>query len=416
MSRKSPASIARQNNALLQTLYQDYMQRFSNRDFDGALVAIRKARKISAAPEIARAEALCLTRLGQYAKAYAIAKPLPAQALGVNYLDLMSELCGYLGRFDEARNYGSRALQKKDEDAAAEPHYQIPNRAPPQVSADNKRQNVIAYTLFGTSPRYCEGAILNCQTADLLLPHWTCRFYCDNTVPDAIRQRLSESGGDVVLLDPATRERIHPLMWRFLVVDDPSVSRFLVRDADSLIGLREQAAVEAWIDSGKWFHLMRDWYTHSELILAGMWGGCTGVFPDMAGEIDTFLKTGTFAASHVDQHFLRKRIWPTIKQSLLSHDSQFVFLNNQPFPFNEDEPIESEYHVGANMGASAIEGEIDAPDGAIVRWTIHDDGGREVCSYRSSIRAKHWRESIPVSYSRKIRNGGWTVKTHLLPS
>ena len=63
------------------------------------------------------------------------------------------------------------------------------------------------------------------------------------------------------------------LMWRFLVLDDHEVDRFLIRDADSLISKREVAAIEAWQQSDKRFHLMRDYFSHTELLLAGMWGG-----------------------------------------------------------------------------------------------------------------------------------------------
>lgn len=61
-------------------------------------------------------------------------------------------------------------------------------------------------------------------------------------------------------------------------MDDPTIKRFLIRDADSIVSHREKAAVDAWLKSDKWFHLMRDNYSHTELILAGMWGGCTGIF------------------------------------------------------------------------------------------------------------------------------------------
>ncbi len=416
MTRKSLDAIARRNTAIIQSLYEDYMKKFSSREYDGALAIIRKARKISAAPEIARAEALCLTRMAKYDKAYALAKTLPADQLGVNYLDLMSELCGHLKRIDEAIHYGELALKRKDQEAAAEPRYAIPAGGPPPFNTSDKTRNIIAYTLFGHSPRYCESSVHNCQTAARIFPHWTCRFYCDETVPENIRQRLRDNGGQIVMVDAQTRERCHPLMWRFLVNDDPTVTRYLIRDADSLLGERELATVEAWIASDKWFHLIRDWYTHSELLLAGLWDGCTGVIPNMADEIDRFIKAGDFAMSHIDQHFLRKRIWPTVKQSLLSHDSHFAFFSNEPFPNGLGLPAQEDHHVGANMGSTSMGSEIKAPDGAIIRWTLLDENGREICSYNSVVRNKQWRENIPASYSEKVRDGLWTVRTELEPA
>jgi ATP synthase protein I len=61
-------------------------------------------------------------------------------------------------------------------------------------------------------------------------------------------------------------------MWRFLALDDPLAHRILFRDADSVISRREAGAVEQWIASGKRFHMMRDWGSHTALILAELWG------------------------------------------------------------------------------------------------------------------------------------------------
>ena len=106
--------------------------------------------------------------------------------------------------------------------------------------------------------------------------------------------------------------------WRFAVMGDPTVTRFLVRDSDSLLSQvstgersyaatvamdvaryvwvlvyscemfllvyllikspivspqREKDAVEAWLTSDLTFHVMRDHQYHTQEILSGMWGG-----------------------------------------------------------------------------------------------------------------------------------------------
>ncbi len=75
------------------------------------------------------------------------------------------------------------------------------------------------------------------------------------------------------------------LFWRFLVEDDPDVDFFLVRDADSVMNIKECAAVEDWLASGKAFHVMRDLPIHAELILAGMWGAHRGNIGNMRQRI-----------------------------------------------------------------------------------------------------------------------------------
>ena len=54
------------------------------------------------------------------------------------------------------------------------------------------------------------------------------------------------------------------------MADDPSVARFLIRDADSRLNLRENAAVHEWIESGYSFHIMRDHTAHFVPINGGM--------------------------------------------------------------------------------------------------------------------------------------------------
>ena len=76
------------------------------------------------------------------------------------------------------------------------------------------------------------------------------------------------------------------LFWRFLVEDDPDVDIYLVRDADSVINVKERWAVADWLNSGKAFHVMRDNPQHSELMLAGMWGAHRGNIGGMRKRIE----------------------------------------------------------------------------------------------------------------------------------
>lgn len=48
------------------------------------------------------------------------------------------------------------------------------------------------------------------------------------------------------------------------------MARFISRDTDSRLGLRESAAVDEWVKSGKMLHTMRDHPVgHTAPILAG---------------------------------------------------------------------------------------------------------------------------------------------------
>ena len=239
-------------------------------------------------------------------------------------------LCG-LGRIDEARGHGTLSLTLKDRQSTRPAHDLSAVRLP--AFADHAvTRNVISFTLYGAAERYCRGAIENAVGRDYIYPGWTCRFYVDASVPADVVRQLTAAGAQIVAVDalPATPFGV---FWRYLVADDPGVDRFLVRDADSVINVRERVAVDEWLASGKHFHVMRDHVQHSELVLAGMWGGVGGALPRMLPAIQAFAADQhRMAGRTADQVFLREILWPTIRQSVFIHDSQFSFGARRDFP------------------------------------------------------------------------------------
>ena len=111
---------------------------------------------------------------------------------------------------------------------------------------------------------------------------------------------------------------------------------FVSRDLDSLFSLREQAAVEEWIESNKVLHIMRDHPAQNEVILGGLWG--TKLTNDkirshwkeswIAALKDKLLWARKDSYGH-DQHFLLKYI--TIQKFL--HKTSYI-----PYP--------RQYHTG----------------------------------------------------------------------
>jgi hypothetical protein len=236
---------------------------------------------------------------------------------------------GHLGQLDQARAHGTLALALKDACARARA-LDLANVPVPAFDPGNPKKNIIAFSLFGTSKRYCAGAVRNVQAARFIYPGWTCRFYVDDSVSQDIRGQLRREGAEVKLVGGLPCGR-YGTFWRFLVADDPSVDRFLIRDCDSVVNVRERVAVDEWVDARLHFHVMRDSYAHSELVLAGLWGGVRAALPPMTKAIVAYAER---FVSHrtLDQCFLREEMWPTIRQSVLAHDSQFAFGNRRDFP------------------------------------------------------------------------------------
>jgi len=278
----------------------------------------------------------------------AIAACEQALALGSdspNVHDCLADTYNRIGRPDRAVAAGKAALEAKDRRfGVGETRPPAPR---PPFNPLNPAENVIAYGLWGNEPRYQAPLLENARIQPHLFPGWTIRVYHDDTVDPGYLRTLASHGVDlhpVALLQGAPPHR--RLLWRFAVIADPAVRRFLIRDADSLLSVKERVAVDAWLQSCYPFHAMRDWFTHTDLLLAGLWGGIGGLLPP----VETLLTRYTawrLEYDHVDQDLLAETVWPLIRDQVLIHDSVFTgCLGSVPFPPYGALP--PGFHVGQN--------------------------------------------------------------------
>jgi GR25 family glycosyltransferase involved in LPS biosynthesis len=273
----------------------------------------------------------------------------------VNAWDGLANALYKIRRWNEAQKAGEESLLRKDRlvvtnlaiASGASGAIDWPNILPQVWDAAQQGMDVIAFSLWGNNPRYLRGAVRNLQEAPLVYPGWVCRFYVDETVPIEFVNLAIELGAQVVQQPPnqSVRQR---LSWRFLVANDPTVRRFLVRDADSVISTREAQAVAEWLESDRWFHVMRDYWTHTDPILAGMWGGRSGLLPELAPLVANY-KSGKLETPNIDQWFLRDRVWPLIRGATLIHDRCFRVLGAKLWP--EPDPA-GDWHVGQDEAAA----------------------------------------------------------------
>ncbi len=386
-------------------------------DHRNALQAARQA--LALAPGHAKVLCdigLCHMRLGELDRAYeAYTQAVKAAPQAENTIDGLAECCGHMGRHDEAGLHGRRALDLKAAQVAGAAGWPLPQTPPPAFSPAQPQRNVVAFSLFGANPRYCETAVLNAQRVPVVLPGFSSRFYLDASVPAGLQDRLVRAGAQVVDMSTQAGRDASPLMWRFLVLDDAGVDRFLLRDADSLVSAREAAAVQQWLQGPQWFHLMRDQSSHSELLLAGMWGGCGGVFRDVAASLVAYTRLPPkLGARLVDQHWLRAHAWPTVRQSLMQHDSAFAWNGALPFPPHA--PVDDQgpdFHVGANIADVRVGADSAKADGDLVQWAVVDETGAEICRYASPCRGGKWQGQLPRPYADALLQGRW--KCRVLP-
>jgi hypothetical protein len=239
---------------------------------------------------------------------------------------------GRAGQMTEARYHGTRCLELKDAAAVGSPVRDLSAVPVPPFDPARPERNIISFSLFGDDERYTRTAILNARAARFLYIGWTCYFYVDDLVPVPVIQALGAEGALVLKVNGLPTNPFGTF-WRFLVADDEEVDRYIVRDADSVLNIRECVAVQEWLASDRHFHVMRDNFDHGELILAGMWGGVRGALPPIGPWAKRYLASRTdLPGRTADQEFLRDQLWPTIRTSVMTHDSQFAFGERRDFP------------------------------------------------------------------------------------
>lgn len=186
-------------------------------------------------------------------------------------------------------------------------------------------KNIVSFCLWGDKPVYVMGAVKNAELVKQFYPEFTSRFYIDkDTVPPNVINLLKTTGSEIVLRD---KGGWHSMFWRFEPAGEDDVDIVLSRDTDCRISGREVQAVREWLKSDKDFHVMRDHPSHDMPILGGLWGARNGVIKHICEEMQSFNKADRY---QIDQQFLKRRIWPVVKNNVWEHDS--CWRKRIPFP------------------------------------------------------------------------------------
>lgn len=135
----------------------------------------------------------------------------------------------------------------------------------------SSEKRVISYGLYGAKPKYTTGAIRNVEMSKIYFPGWICRFYITSDVPEDIILTLKKLGAEIENI-PSGMGYTSGMFWRFMVAEDSTVDRYIIRDADSRPNARDRFAVESWIESKYAIHILRDHVNHCIVMNGGMWG------------------------------------------------------------------------------------------------------------------------------------------------
>src|SRR5262245_15000662 len=264
------------------------------------------------------------------------------------YSAICDTLCRGLDRKEEAVEWRHKILRMRAAEASCAPQDVITAGRPKPFDPTRPERNIVSYCLFGSDPYYHECAITNARVTPIMFPEFTARFYCAPDLPRKVLKALNAAGAQVLISGNHGGENTSPMagtFWRFLPFDDPSVDMVLCRDVDSPILPRERAAIDMWLAGSAPLYCLRDHPVHAELILAGLWGGFTGVLPPLGPLASEFVKTDH--SRFADQRFLRTVIWPRVRDhAMMSIDSIVSLDGSVDFP--QGYPNLGRLHVGVS--------------------------------------------------------------------
>lgn len=180
---------------------------------------------------------------------------------------------------------------------------------------------LISYSLYGSNPKYLNGAVMNSLLAREFFPEWHTRFYCGVDTPKSILKKLEKLGSQVSI----QHNSWHPngMFWRYLASDDTCYERIMFRDVDSRFTYRDVDAIKHWIESKRDFHIIRDHPYHMTRILGGLFSSNN---PSKLSNL--LIEKGREFGTRIgeDQRFLSKYVYPNLDMSnVLVHDRFFCF-------------------------------------------------------------------------------------------
>lgn len=191
-------------------------------------------------------------------------------------------------------------------------------------------KKIISFCIYGNNPKYVNAALKNIKLQEQYYPDWICRFYVDKNIDETVLKELKETPSEVIIKEPVKGHL--GMLNRFEPLKDKTIDRFIVRDTDSRLNIREAEAVNEWIESGKEFHIIRDHIQHRAPIVGGLWGASYKFINKIADKYDHMIKQYLDSLdplrifSHprgpyfnTDQPFLWKYIWPMIINTHIAH-------------------------------------------------------------------------------------------------
>lgn len=199
---------------------------------------------------------------------------------------------------------------------------------------DLNQMKVIAFSVWGSEPRYGVGMLRNAELAPSIYPGWECWVYYPARQQfgpaDAYAGLAAMKHVRLIPVDAPADWRAS--FWRFAAAAEAGVEVMISRDADSRLNLRERAAVDEWLASDHAFHIMRDHPFHTDPMLAGMWGvrpPRSALARELTARMAAWKQEDYYGT---DQAFLQSEVYPHALAGVVIHDAFATGAPALPFP------------------------------------------------------------------------------------
>ena len=174
-------------------------------------------------------------------------------------------------------------------------------------------RKLIAYSLCGKKPLYWLGLLNNIRVKPYVLPDWEIKVYIESD--HFLIPILEDMGVSYEEVDN-TYGGTFCAGWRFYAFAE-DVDYVLVRDADSVLGMKDAYCVDEWLKSGKTLHSIVEFPTAMPLS-----AGCMGIkgrlYPNIRDMYNGYVVANGTNYS-IDEMFLRDYVYYKYKDDMLKH-------------------------------------------------------------------------------------------------
>jgi len=182
--------------------------------------------------------------------------------------------------------------------------------------------NIFCFCIYGTNAKYTQGLIENLKLIQILFPTFHTVIHYATDVPETyLTQYRSFPNTTLELITTEIPMMSRILCWK-------ANHTYFMRDADSRVTIRDAACINAFLESKKQAHVIRDHYYHKTRIMGGTFGIRVPDW-DIQAMWDTWKQPG-LPLYGTDEKFLQEVIYPRIKHDMLLHTNIVAYQDETP--------------------------------------------------------------------------------------